>query len=165
MAALWRLCLAFMTKERPETSTFRLLASELIAGGFGLRFQAMGRSMFPTIQDGEILHVKPIAIDMLRIGDIVLLRRGEEFKAHRIIRKRGPFFTTRGDAGIDTDGEIRGDQILGRVIAKETINSRRLVRLDGVRTRLSFFASEARRRAAFLVLSRRKHRNPPADPS
>jgi hypothetical protein len=138
-----------MTHERAESSVFRLLTSELIAGGFGLRFQAMGRSMLPTIQHGEIVHVKPVASDMLRIGDIVLLRRGEKFKAHRIIRKRGPLFITRGDAGMEADGEIRGDQILGRVIAKESINSGRLVRLDGVRTRLSFFASEARRLIKF----------------
>ena len=138
-----------MTHERAESSVFRLLTSELIAGGFGLRFQAMGRSMLPTIQHGEIVHVKPVAGDMLRIGDIVLLRRGEKFKAHRIIRKRGPLFITRGDAGMEPDGEIRGDQILGRVIAKESINSGRLVRLDGVRTRLSFFASEARRLIKF----------------
>jgi len=100
------------------------------------------------------VHVKPVAANMLRIGDIVLLRSGSEFKAHRIIRKRGQRFITRGDAGVDTDGEIRCDQILGRVIAKESINSRRLVRLDGVRSRFLFFASEARRRAARFVIAR-----------
>jgi hypothetical protein len=154
-----------MTQERAESSVFRLLTSDLIAGGYGLRFQAKGRSMMPTIQDGEIVHVKPTASDMLRIGDIVLMRRGDEFKAHRIIRKRGPLFITRGDAGMETDGEIRGDQILGMVIAKESIGSCRLVRLDGVTARLSFFASEARRRASSLMISRRKHRNQPAEGS
>jgi hypothetical protein len=134
-----------MTNDRLESSVFQLLTSELIAGGYGLRFQAKGRSMLPTIQDGEIIHVQPVASYMLRIGDIVLLRSGAEFKAHRIIRKRGHCFITRGDSGVDTDGEIRCDQILGRVIAKEPINSRRLVRLDGMRTRLGFFAAEARR--------------------
>lgn len=129
-----------MTNDRSESSIFQLLTSELIAGGYGLRFQAMGRSMLPTIEDGEIVHVKPVAADMLRIGDIVLLRTGEQFKAHRIIRKRGQCFITRGDSGVDTDGEIRCDQILGRVIAKEAVSSRRLVRLDGMKARLEFFA-------------------------
>ena len=143
-----------MSDSRAQSGAFHLLTSELIAGGYGLRFQAVGRSMLPTIQDGEIVHVKPVAGHMLRIGDIVLLRSGNEFKAHRIIRKRGQCFITRGDAGVDTDGEIRCDQILGRVIAKESINSRRLVRLDGVRSRFLFFASEARRRAARFVIAR-----------
>jgi hypothetical protein len=143
-----------MIKDRAESSAFHLLTSELIAGGYGLRFQARGRSMLPVIQDGEIVHVEPVATSMLRIGDIVLLRTGEQFKAHRIIRKRGQCFITRGDSGVDTDGEIRGDQILGRVTAKETADSRLLVRLDGMRTRLGFVASELRRRAASLVIAR-----------
>ncbi len=142
-----------MTNDRSESSIFQLLTSELIAGGYGLRFQAMGRSMLPTIEDGEIVHVKPVAADMLRIGDIVLLRTGEQFKAHRIIRKRGQCFITRGDSGVDTDGEIRCDQILGRVIAKEAVSSRRLVRLDGMKARLEFFALETRRWAASFVTS------------
>jgi hypothetical protein len=145
-----------MTNDRSESSIFQLLTSELIAGGYGLRFQAIGRSMLPTIQDGEIVHVKPVAGDMLRIGDIVLLRTGGQFKAHRIIRKRGQHFITRGDAGMDTDGEIRCDQILGRVTAKEAVSSRRLVRLDGIKARFGFFAAELRRRGArFVVLHTR----------
>jgi hypothetical protein len=96
-----------------------------------------------------------VATDMLKVGDIVLLRTGEQFKAHRIIRKRGQCFITRGDAGMDIDGEIRCDQILGRVIAKEAVSSRRLVRLDGMRARLDFFAFEARRRAASFLISHR----------
>lgn len=147
-----------MIKDRVESSAFHLLTSELIAGGYGLRFQAVGRSMLPTILDGEIVHVKPVASDMLRIGDIVLLRTGEQFKAHRIIRKRGQCLITRGDSGVDSDGEIRGDQILGRVTAKEPVNSHRLVRLDGMRARCSFFAFETRRRAARFISRNRKAR-------
>jgi signal peptidase I len=145
-----------MTNDRAESLAFHLLTSELIAGGYGLRFQAVGRSMLPTIQDGEIVHVKPVNRDMLRIGDIVLLRTGEQFKAHRIIRKRGQCFITRGDAGIDSDGEIRCDQILGRVTAKEVVSSGRLVRLDGMRARLGFFAAEFRRCGrAFVIVPQR----------
>lgn len=141
-----------MIEDRAQSSLFHLLSSELVAGGYGLRFQAVGRSMLPTIQDGEIVHVKPVATEMLRIGDIVLLRTGGQFKAHRIIRRHGQCFITRGDAGVDTDGEIRCDQILGRVTAKEAKNSRRLVRLDGLRSRLKFLALELRRRGASFVI-------------
>lgn len=145
-----------MIKDRAESLAFHLLTSDLISAGYGLRFQAVGRSMLPTIQDGEIVHVRPVPTDMLRIGDIVLLRTDEQFKAHRIIRKRGECFITRGDAGVDTDGEIRCDQILGRVTAKETMNSHRLVRLDGMRARLEFFVAELRRRGASLVIAHKR---------
>jgi signal peptidase I len=141
-----------MTNDRAESSVFHLLTSELILNGYGLRFRAIGRSMLPTIQDGEIVRVEPVAASTLRLGDIVLLRQGAEFKAHRIIRKRGQYFITRGDTGMDADGEIRRDQILGRVTAKECIISGRMVRLDGLAARLAFLASEARRRAARFVI-------------
>jgi len=140
-----------MISDRAQSSAFHLLTNDLIAGGYGLRFQAVGRSMLPTIQDGEIVHVKPVNREMLRIGDIVLLRTGAEFKAHRIIRKHAQSFITRGDSGADTDEEIRGDQILGRVIAKEGMNSGRLVRLDGIKSRMRFFAAEFRRRGRGFV--------------
>lgn len=140
-----------MVEDRAKTSAFQLLAEDLAAGGYGLRFQALGRSMMPAIEDGEIVHVQPVAREMLRIGDIVLFRTGGQFKAHRIIRKRGRIFITRGDAGVDSDGEICCDQILGRVIAKESKNSRRLVRLDGISARLEFFLAEFRRRGSALV--------------
>lgn len=145
-----------MIKDRAESLAFHLLTSDLISAGYGLRFQAVGRSMLPTIQDGEIVHVRPVPTDLLRIGDIVLLRTDEQFKAHRIIRKRGECFITRGDAGVDTDGEIRCDQILGRVTAKEIMNSHRLVRLDGMRARLEFFAAELRRRGISLVIAHKR---------
>lgn len=142
-----------MISDRAESLAFHLLTSDLISAGYGLRFQAVGRSMLPTIQDGDIVHVRPVAGDMLRIGDIVLLRNGQQFKAHRIISKRGQSFITRGDAGVDTDGEIRCDQILGRVTARESLSSGRLVRLDGMRARLEFFALETRRWAAKFLIS------------
>ena len=144
-----------MIKDRAGSVAFHLLSSDLISAGHGLRFQAVGRSMLPTIKDGEVVHVKPVATNMLRVGDIILLRTEEQFRAHRIIRKRGQCFITRGDAGVDTDGEIRGNEILGRITAKEITNSRRLVRLDGAKARLKFLALELRRRGAGFVVSRK----------
>jgi signal peptidase I len=143
-----------MTNDRAQSSVFHLLTNDLISNGYGLRFRAIGRSMLPTIQDGEIVRVEPVAASTLRIGDIVLLRQGAEFKAHRIIRNRGQYFITRGDTAMDADGEIRRDQILGRVTAKECIISGRMVRLDGPAARLAFLASEVRRRAARFVIPR-----------
>lgn len=145
-----------MIIDRAHSSVFHLLTADLIAGGYGLRFQAKGRSMLPAIHDGEIVHVQPVTRDMLRVGDIVLLRTGAEFRAHRIIRKRGQCFITRGDSGVDTDGEIRGDQILGRVTAKESMHSHRLVRLDGMKSRLGFFAAEVRRRSSSFLISHKR---------
>src|SRR5258708_32135528 len=138
-----------MIEERPASQTFGQLADELLECGVGFRFQAKGRSMWPLISDGESLHVQRTNASTLKVGDIVLFRRGAEFNAHRIIRKlkKNDQFITCGDAGRDADGAITGGQIVGKIIAKECAKSGTTVRLDSLGARLSFFALEARRQA------------------
>jgi uncharacterized repeat protein (TIGR01451 family) len=151
-----------MIEQRPASQAFGELADELLARGARFRFQAKGRSMWPLIGDGEILHVQSANARRLRVGDIVLFRQGAEFKAHRIIGKQKhkkheervkqqervqTQFITRGDASQDADGAITGGQIVGKIIAKECSNSGAIIRLDGLAARLSFFSAETRRQA------------------
>ena len=65
--------------------------------------------MQPTIQDGEILHVKPVSAENLRKGDIVLFADRDELQGPPPdIGRSGPgVFITRGDAGTETDGALR----------------------------------------------------------
>lgn len=131
--------------DRAKSSTFARLAQDLAASGISFRFQAKGRSMVPLIQDGDVLQVEPIGSYKLRIGDIVLFRKDGEFKAHRIVRKKGGDFITRGDAGMHTDDVSRG-QIVGRVASKQCVRTGQMVSLSSVAARMSFFLAEARRR-------------------
>src|SRR5262250_412499 len=89
-----RPCSGSMIKDRADSTKFSQVASELIASGHGFRFHAKGRSMLPVIQDGEFLHVAQVDVDDLKLADIVLFQRGENLKAHRIVRKHGRLFTT-----------------------------------------------------------------------
>jgi uncharacterized repeat protein (TIGR01451 family) len=136
-----------MVEERGESNTFRQIANSLIADGIGFRFQARGRSMWPIIGDGEIIHVRPVQSSQIKIADIVLFRDGKSFKAHRVVRKQGDLFVTRGDTGLEPDGVIRGGGIVGKVIAKECASTGATVPLGNTFGRLNFFMAEARRRA------------------
>ena len=140
-----------LIEDRPQSVLFQQLAGDLVNGGFTFRFQARGRSMNPTVQDGEVLCVQPLEHKTLRVGDIVLTKTAGDFTAHRIIQKRGDLFTTRGDAGCEPDGEVHRGQIFGVVIGKECPQSGRRVRLYGVLARLNFHAREAKRRMTFLA--------------
>src|SRR5579859_2016468 len=95
---------AFMIEDRPDSAMFRGLAGELLARGRAIRFQARGQSMWPVIEDGEVLHIECADPRQLKRGDVVLFKQEGEFKAHRIIRKQGRRFITRGDAAMDMDG-------------------------------------------------------------
>ena len=139
-----------MNRDVPQSLIFEELSSELLASGYGFRFQARGRSMLPAIEDGEILHVQPLREERLKIGDIILFRLNEKFAAHRIIRRQRGLYLTRGDAGIDVD-VIRRDQVLGLVVAKQCNQSGRVVRLNGPGTRFIFHLREVRRRVRLLL--------------
>ncbi len=143
-----------MIKDWADSEAFSRLAAQLITGGAGIRFQARGRSMFPAIDDGEFLHVEPVAIDELKRGDIILFRHTEGLKAHRIIRKQSHCFVTQGDAGMDIDGEIQGDQIVGKVTAKECRRTGRVVLFQGLGARAAFYCRESRRSLAKFTIPR-----------
>jgi signal peptidase I len=141
-----------MTNDRADSATFSKLASELLAGEIGFRFQAKGRSMIPTIADGDVLHVESANPDSFKVGDIVLFKRGAEFKAHRIIHKHGELFSTRGDAGVDID-EIGRQQIVGKVTARECRQTGRTISIHGPIARAGFFWRELRRQLRNLLTS------------
>jgi len=139
-------------EDRAKSSTFAYLAQGLAASGIAFRFHAKGRSMVPLIQDGDVLQVEPIGSYELKIADIVLFRKDGEFKAHRILRKKGGVFTTRGDAGMQTDGVVTREQVLGRVVSKLCPTTGRQISLSGAAPRTRFFLTEMRRRIAIPLL-------------
>jgi len=111
-------CLLAMIEPRPQSDVFGLMARDLIASGNSFRFCARGRSMTPTIQDGDLLVVEPLERGPTK-GEIVLFRREGEFKAHRVVTTGDGYLITRGDAGMEADGVVRREDILGRVTAKK----------------------------------------------
>jgi signal peptidase I len=95
---------------------------ELLRGGQRVRFRAPGGSMHPTIRDGEIITVGPLGRSPVRVGDVVLYRRGRAAIAHRVIRLPAggsSGFVLRGDAAHSCDRPIKLAQVLGRVLSIE----------------------------------------------
>lgn len=114
-------------------------SGELLRSGISVRFRAGGQSMHPTIRDGELITVEPIAHEKIRRGDIVLYRFKRGVIAHRVVRIDKPrdslVFTLRGDAMPASDAPVKAEAILGRVIFVERAG--RLVKLVGRRARLT----------------------------
>jgi Peptidase S24-like len=65
---------------------FVQLITELLQGGFAVKFKACGRSMQPTIHEGETITVEPTDPVNVREGDIVLYRQNGRIIAHRVLR-------------------------------------------------------------------------------
>lgn len=79
-----------------------------------------GTSMYPFIEDGDILLIKKILYTDLRVGNIILYEDDEsrEKVAHRIIKKIKHMDSvyTGGDASYKIQGPILSNKIIGVVI-------------------------------------------------
>jgi hypothetical protein len=100
-----------------------------LAEGISVRFRAGGRSMTPTIEDGEVLIVAPIAAPDVQVADVVFCRTRSRSMAHRVLSvrrdaARAPRLTLCGDAALEIDGPVTAEQVHGRVVAIERAGRR-----------------------------------------
>ena len=110
------------------------ITAELLEGGHSIRFQAPGRSMHPTIRDGETITVEPVTPSGVKVGDILLYRGKSGVIAHRVVQierenthapagssSLSPHhsFLLRGDASFNCDYPVKPEQILGKVVSVE----------------------------------------------
>lgn len=111
-----------------DTPRFLDLCERLLAGGQAVRFRAEGWSMYPAIQDGEIVDVEPVSPLEIKVGDVLLCRIGTTVVAHRVVRIEGnpaESVVLRGDAAFEDDDPIPASEILGLVTATTRAESRR----------------------------------------
>jgi signal peptidase I len=90
--------------------------------------------MQPTIEDGELITVAPVAPESVRRGDILLYQNERGVFAHRVVaRVKGtvpllqgdcPHFLLRGDASFSCDPPVAREQDIGREVAVQRGNRR-----------------------------------------
>ncbi len=103
------------------------LTTELLSQGTTVRFRPSGRSMYPSIREGELITVEPVVASDVTLGDIVLYRSEKGVIAHRVVGTSPtqssvlspPHFFLRGDASLSCDEPVKAEQILGRVVGVE----------------------------------------------
>jgi signal peptidase I len=115
------------------------VSTELLRQGQRVRFKAPGRSMNPTIKEGETIIIQPAAPSSVRKGDIILYRFERGFIAHRVVRilrKKSdtPSFIMQGDASDAFDCPVSAQQVLGKVISVE--QGGRSIDLYSIRARI-----------------------------
>ena len=93
-----------------------------------------GSSMATHLKDGCPALVKKA--EVLRPGDILVYKDGDELISHRLIRKRRNkngevFFQTKPDNGPALDEPVALNAILGKIVALRT--NQDIIRLDNLR--------------------------------
>jgi hypothetical protein len=112
-----------------QRGTFASVVEGLLAEGISVRFRAGGRSMTPTIDDGEVLIVAPAAAHEVDVADVVFCQTRSRSVAHRVLSISGGAagaarLTLCGDASLEIDGPVTAEQVRGRVIAIERAGQR-----------------------------------------
>ncbi|MDO4662840.1 MAG: S26 family signal peptidase [Tissierellia bacterium] len=75
-----------------------------------LRFRSNGFSMFPTINNGEIVNIIPV--NEIKIGDILLYGIDDRLLLHRVIKK-GYLLCVKGD-NEEIREYIKNSSVLGK---------------------------------------------------
>ena len=107
-----------------DAREFLSLSHEILSKGHGVRFQALGSSMFPSIRSGNVIQLARVEIAGLQPGDVIAFHRSETLVVHRLVRKDlvagRTTLVTRGDSWPRKDLEpVAPEAVLGRVTAIE----------------------------------------------
>ena len=131
MLVLFMACYTFFAwNMSPPAPVARDIVETLLRSDTPVRFQALGPSMNPTIQNGETVSIKPLANCTLHLGSIVLYKTCGRFALHRIAinKKRTNRLFMAGDAAC-TGGEwVDLENILG--LAEWVCRDGKICRLD-----------------------------------
>lgn len=129
---------------------YPLLAESLRLHG-SLRLPAVGTSMVPTIQPGDMLTIQPLNSHEIALGDLVVYAKEHTLVVHRVVRTACSSgetrLVTRGDRLLRDDAPILPADLLGRVARIERKNRRVNVRAF----------SNLAERALCLILRRSEH--------
>jgi signal peptidase I len=106
---------------RLDSQQFRVLSGEFLSSGRGIRFRAVGASMYPSICDGDYVTVAPVSFDAIGVGDVVLSSNHGRLLVHRVVDLDEAGFSTRGDALPLGDERSQREALLGRVVAIEPL--------------------------------------------
>jgi signal peptidase I len=121
-------------RTRIDAPLFMSLVVRLLQDGHGARFCAVGTSMAPAIQDGDVITVEPIDRTTVQAGDIILYHHRERPVVHRVAQVRQntegrTVIVVRGDGKAADDAPIEPSQILGKIVAIEPRTESRAARI------------------------------------
>jgi len=101
---------------------FRELLIGILATGHCVRFPALGHSMHPAIQHGDLVTLAPLGDRRLSGDDVVAVVRNaatRQIMVHRVRRVNNEAVETRGDALPSPDGWFPRAAIIGVVVRVE----------------------------------------------
>jgi signal peptidase I len=113
-----------MSKNRKYHTSLRDMSLTLLSEGKTIRIKAHGYSMYPAIKPGSLILIEPLNRKGRPVpGEIVAIERENGIVVHRIksrtVKEGDTWYIARGDSNSRSDGPIKIDKIVGRVVKSE----------------------------------------------
>lgn len=103
--------------------SYQQVVLDLVSAQIGrdslLSLHVNGGSMAPLLRPGDIVTVQPVRPEVLRSGDLILVRRPAELVTHRLLDVDAQGWHTKGDSCRRADEPVLAKDILGRVVTVE----------------------------------------------
>ncbi len=77
--------------------------------------KTFGNSMHPLLLDGDILYLKKINFQNIKVNDIITAKNSSSYFTHRVIYKGNRYLITKGDNNAATDSKVYPKNIVGNV--------------------------------------------------
>ena len=75
----------------------------------------ISHSMYPALKRGDLILVKAVTPEDIKVGTVVVFRHGDGLTVHRVVQLSGGKITTKGDANTLVDPSISYNDVVGRV--------------------------------------------------
>ncbi len=96
----------------------RQILIKLLKSGKTTDVAANGLSMFPFLLPADILRVKPVSPQSLKLGQIIVYELNHKIISHRYIKTVNKLIICKGDGLIHYDSPVLPENLLGVVIAR-----------------------------------------------
>lgn len=97
-----------------DNEIYFALVDDQLAEGQTVRIVLRGTSMLPTLREGDVLSLAPVA-GTPSVGDVVLFRYGGRHLLHRVVSRDGDRLTMQGDNCYNTEScEVK--DVVGRLV-------------------------------------------------
>jgi len=75
-------------------------------------------SMWPALEEGDLVFIKGISGEEIKVGDIIVYRNGERatFTIHRVVSLGEKTIITKGDANFSEDAPVSYEDVIGRAV-------------------------------------------------
>jgi len=97
------------------------LVKDILSKGVECRLQVKGYSMSPFIKNSDVVTISPMVDSSPGLGDVIAFihPKTEKLLIHRVVWKRGDACLLKGESGLEPDGLIKKESILGFVTKVE----------------------------------------------